>query len=205
MAVPERDLQEALEDALEAAYTVPETEEARQQFRVENLDQAGWAVRKYARIERRREELRQTAELEIARIQSWLRGEEEKLDREAGFFMNLLADYHRRILEADPKAKTIKLPHGTLQMRAQQPEFKRDDAKLLQFLKADAARVEFVRVKEEPNWSEFKKRLLVIHAENSGDGQAHVIDGVTGEIVPGVVAEIRPPQFSIKLYDGGEQ
>lgn len=192
------DYRTALDEALDTAYQVPETEEARETFRINDLDQAGWAVRKYARIERRRAELRQAAELEITRIQSWLKGEEEKIDQQESFFANLLADYHRRILEADPKAKTITLPHGTLQMRAQQPEFRRDDNALMAWIKSEPSLAErFIRTKEEVAWVDLKRDLKV-----SEDG---TVVTAWGEIVPGVVAEIRLPQFSIKLNDGGEQ
>ncbi len=189
------DYREALDEALDQTYPIPETEEARQAFRINDLDQAGWAVRKYARIEDKRSELRNLAAVEIARIQAWLEREEEKLDRDASFFLNLLADYHRRILEADPKAKTIRLPHGTLQMRAQQPEFRRDDAKLLQFLESSPSGQAYIRVKREPDWAKLKPVLVL-----GPDGQVLNRDG---EIIPGVVYEERPPKFDVKLIDGG--
>ncbi|TDA67999.1 MAG: hypothetical protein D9V47_09125 [Clostridia bacterium] len=95
-----------------------------------------------------------------------------------------------RYLGPDPKAKTARLPHGTLKVRAQQPEFKRDEDKLLASLDGRGLG-ELVRVKREPDWQKVKP---LVTATESGA----VVWTETGELVEGVRAEVRPPKFTVE-------
>lgn len=174
-----------LEEYLDLA---PEGAEEKERFAVDTAEKADWALRKLAKIRRQREENRKLAQAEIARIRQWLAAEEERLERDEAYFLSLLADYHRRLLEEDPKAKTVRLPHGVLKMRAQAPEFERDEERLLEWLDARGMG-EFVRVKREPDW----QRLKPLLAPTPG-GAVVVAD--TGEVVEGVRAVLRAPKFA---------
>lgn len=188
----------SLEEYLLATYEAPEEipeeseaqEQLRQRYQITNDGAANWALRKLAQIRRRMAENERLAEMEKLRIDAWLRGEKEKLGRDEAFFLGLLREYHQNILTEDPRRKTIKLPAGQMQMRAQAPEFKRDDEKLLGWLKASNL-TEFIKVVESPNWGELKKRVVV-----ADDGT--VVDSITGEVVQGVIAESRPYTFTVK-------
>lgn len=169
--------------------TVPEGAPEEQKFRIENKDQANWAMRKIAAIERGRSESHAAAQLEIGRIQDWLAGEEKRADQGRVFFDFLLEDYHRRHLVDNPKAKTIKLIHGELQLRAQQPELIKDEKLLLDW--ADKNRPEFVKREPKLEWGEFKKVLKF--------EKGKAIDQTSGEIVPAITVIERPEKFSIKL------
>lgn len=82
----------------------------------------------------------------------------------------------------------MRLPHGVLKVRAQAPEFERDEERLLEWLDARGMG-EFVRTKREPDWQKLKPLLAA-----TPGGAVVVAD--TGEIVEGVRAVPRPPRFT---------
>lgn len=92
-------------------------DEARERFRVENMDQASWAMRKLAKVLQQRAEIRDVAERRKEQVDEWCAAEIRRTDRDREFFGNLLVDYHERELAADPHRKTINLPEGTLKAR----------------------------------------------------------------------------------------
>lgn len=180
-----------LAEYLDTFVPAPEESDAeRQPFVVDSMEKAEWALRKLKRVRQQRAENRKLAEEEIGRIEMWLRGEEERLQQDEDYFCALLADYHQRILQEDPKAKTVRLPHGVLKMRAQQPEFKRDEDKLLAWLDGRGIG-ELVRVKREPDWQKIKPLV-------AATGSGAVVWTETSELVEGVRAETRPPKFTVE-------
>lgn len=80
----------------------------------------------------------------------------------------------------DPKLKTVKLPHGSLKMRKQQPEFQYDETQLLPWAKENLP--EAVVVKESVAKTPVKKHIQE-----------------TGEMVPGVQMVERPEKFSVEV------
>lgn len=165
------------------------TYQADERFKIENNDQANWALRKISKIRKQRTEIKDISDLEIHRIEMWRNKNFEDLDKEEQYFLNLLRDYHSMILYEDPKRKTLDLPAGKCRFRAQPPEFKQDPERLLEWLernKLDA----FIRVKKEPAWGELKK-LVKVH-----NGQV-VME--TGEIVEGVTAEEHGLSFRVEV------
>ena len=162
-------------------------------FRIDTKEQAVWALRKIAGIERSRQEARTAAQVEVGRIQAWLAGEEKRADQARDYLDFLLEDYHRRQLAENPKQKTIKLPHGELQLRTQQPEYHKDDVAVMTWAREN--RPEFVIQPPQPDpkldWAGLKKALKVVN------GQA--VDPETGEAVPGLVVTEQLPKFQIKL------
>jgi len=168
----------------------PETEESKQ-FRIETKEQAIWALRKIAKVERERKEAREVAQAELSRIKEWLEEEERKADKAREHLDHLLEDYHMRQLEENPKAaKTIKLPHGTLKMRAQQPLFDRDDLAIKAWAKDNKPAV---LVPQDPklDWAGLKKQLTIAGEK--------AIDKETGEVVPGITVEERGPKFTVDV------
>lgn len=176
-------------DLSEIAAVVPEGQPEEQKFRIQNKEQANWALRKIASIERARAEARAAAEAEIARARSWLADEEKRADQAREYLDFLLEDYHRRTIAENPKAKTIKLLGGELQLRAQQPEFLRDEKLLTDW--ADKNRPEFVKREPKLEWGELKKVLKF--------EKGKAIDPASGELVPAITVIMRPAKFSIKL------
>ncbi len=160
-----------------------------QPFRVTNMDQANWAVRKIARIEVRREECRALAEQEIIKINTWFKKQEEDFDRERSFFEQLLRVYMEEQRQQDSKLKTMKLPSGKIGLRRQQPDFQRDNDKLLNWLKNNHP--ELIRVKEEPDWAGVKAAAEVV-----GN---YLADPETGEVIDGVIVVHRPDKLQVEF------
>lgn len=159
-------------------------------FQIETKEHAIWALRKIAAIERARKEAQEAAQAEICRMQDWLAGEEKRADQAREYLDQLLEEYHRKQLEENPKAKTIKLPHGELRFRAQQPEFYRDENTIKAWAKENRPDV---LIPQDPklDWTGLKKVIRIV------DGKA--LDPNTGEIIPGITIVERQPKFQIKL------
>jgi len=166
---------EAIED-----FGIPEEPEQRERFKIETKDQSIWALRKIAQAKAAQDENTKAAQAEIDRIAAWRNDENEKLQRSISFFEGLLHEYFLVLRESDPKLKTLKLPHGALKMRAQQPEFLYDDTDLLPWAKENLP--EAVVVKESVSKTPVKKHIKE-----------------TGEMVPGVQMVERPDKFSVEV------
>lgn len=159
---------------------IPEVPEERERFKIESKDQAAWALRKMSRIKAEMEENNKVAQAEIERITAWRNEENEKLQRSVSFFESLLHEYFMQLREDDPKLKTVKLPHGSLKMRKQQPEFQYDETQLLPWAKENLP--DAVVVKESVAKTPVKKHIQE-----------------TGEVVPGVTIIERPEKFSVEV------
>lgn len=169
------DLIKAIED-----FGIPEEQEQRERFRIEDKSQAAWALRKMSKIKAEMDENIMTAQAEMERIVGWRDGENEKLQRSVSFFEGLLHEYFLTLRESDPKLKTMKLPHGTLKMRKQQPQYEYDEETLLPWAKENLP--EAVVIKEAVAKTPVKKYVQE-----------------TGEMVPGVTITERPEKFSVEV------
>ena len=87
--------------------------------------------------------------------------------------------------------KSYKLPSGTLKVKYQKPEYKRDDAKLTEFLKNNY--ISYVETVYKPKWADFKKATNFI----TKDGKAIIED--TGEVIDGVEVIEREPTFEVEI------
>jgi hypothetical protein len=88
--------------------------------------------------------------------------------------------YMQQERQADPAVKTIKLPHGSLKMRAQQPEFVYDEEALLEW--ARKVMPSSIIVKES-----FPKQIAKDWLKT------------TGELPDGVTITERPEKFSVEV------
>jgi len=165
-------------------------QEEREKFKIKDISSANWALRKISAAKNAIKEREELANNEADRIKFWLEEETKKLKEDIEFFTYLLQEYHQDELKKDKKAKTIKLPYGTLKMRKQQPEYQRDDKIILDWVKNNK---EEMLIPQEPklNWSELKKNI------KSVKGKA--IDSDTGEIIPGITIIDRSDKFSVDV------
>lgn len=188
-----------LDDYLVQAMDAPVTIQAedKPKFQIDTKEHAIWALRKIAAIERGRKEAQEAAQAEITRMQDWLAGEEKRADQAREYLDFLLEDYHRRVLAENPKAKTIKLPHGETQLRAQQPDLFRNDMAILIWARKNRPELvtypHWVRPDPKLEWANLKKLIKVVNGQ--------VIDKETGEVIPGITAIEHPPKFNIKLSE----
>lgn len=164
--------------------------EEREGFVVDTEQKANWALRKIKQLQGKMNANTDLAAEEIAKIETWEKEVNGELQRSIDFFSGLLEQYHRGVYAEDPNIKTIKLPHGQLKMRAQQPEFVRDNDKLLGWLK-QSGKSKYIVVKESPAWADLKKTLQVV-------GNV-MLDPETGEMVDGVEVIEREPKFYVEV------
>jgi hypothetical protein len=184
MPLGTQELIEAVED-YEAAGIWPDEEQmvaATQcdQFQIATKDQAAWALRKMSKIQAEVNENALAADIEIKRIMDWRISENAKLQGSLNFFEYLLMGYMQQERQADPAVKTIKLPHGSLKMRAQQPEFTYDEEALLEW--ARKVMPSSIIVKES-----FPKQIAKDWLKT------------TGEIPDGITITDRPDKFSVEV------
>ena len=165
-------------------------EQEREQFRIEDMGAANWALRKIAAARAAIRERETLASAETERIRTWLEDETESLQQTIRFFESLLYEYHTGQIEADPKCKTIKLPHGILKMRAQQPQYHRDPDVIREWAEANKPDVLIPQL-PKLDWARLKKTVKPV------GGKA--IDAGTGEVIPGITVIDRPPKFSVEV------
>lgn len=156
-------------------------------FRVTDDKAAEWCIRKI-----------REAQNEKQRWRDYYAEQQRKIDQEAdnsiGYFEALLADYFETVPHKRTKTQeSYQLPGGKLVRRQQAPEYQRDEAALLPWLKQNAP--ELVKVTEAADWAALKKRLII-----APDGATVATED--GEIVPGVTATNRPDVFKVEIMEG---
>lgn len=189
-------LEEYLLESYEAPEDLDDTEN--QRFRIQDDNQADWALRKIARARQDMKEAEETAAMEIEKINRWLDGQRDESLRTERFFTALLQEYYEPRFMTNPDKKTYKLPSGKVQRRTQQPQFDRDNEALLAWLK-QRGMTDYIEVKETPKWGELKQQVQVV-------GEHVVIkDGpLKGEIIDGVEVVHRPPIFRVVTTEGDD-
>lgn len=116
----------------------------------------------------------------------------EKIDNEEAWLTHLLQGYFegKDIPATKAGNKSYKLLSGTLRLKKQQPEFKRDEDKLTEFLMSNKY-TDYIQTVFKPKWSELKKNVI------TKDGKAIMLD--TGEVVEGVEVIERPDKFEVEV------
>ena len=139
-------------------------------WRVTDAGSADWALRRIAEKRGHLAEIEEHADEVIAQVTAWLEGERQREEPRIEFFASLLADYHRDLLAADPKAKTVHLLNGKLVARQTPDRVEVDESKV------PTLPLEFQRVKIEAD-----KKALLAHIKATGE----LPNGVT--LVPGEI------------------
>ena len=164
-------------------------EDAKEKLKIKSTEQANWAFRKLRAINTKAGEIKNIAAAERARIDEWEKKELAILENSTEFFEGLLVEYFIRQKEVDPKFK-ISTPYGKVSSRKQQPKWNYEDEKVLEWLKANDT--ELIRIKEEVNKAELKKKYKVVGNE---------VVTKDGEIVEGIRVDERPDSISIKVTE----
>lgn len=114
----------------------------------------------------------------------------EQTDFDTMNLERMLAEYFATVPHRKTKTQeSYSLPGGKLVMKTQNPEFKRDDAKVIEWLKKNG-QTQFVKVKEELAWSDLKAITETF--------EGHVVTE-DGEIVPGIDVVNREPKFIVEV------
>lgn len=158
-------------------------------FTVDNDQKAEWAARK---IREARQDTQKWTEYYERQLSAIRRANE---DTEA-YFAALLADYFETVPHKATKTQeSYSLPSCKLVLKAQQPEFNRDEAVLCDYLDKKG-RDDLVKITRRADWAALKKTLKVME-----DGTCVDADG---EIVEGVQAFSRQPEFKIEMKEDNE-
>lgn len=152
-------------------------------FTIDNDAKAEWALRKIAKIEKDAQKWETFYAAQTDKV--WQQAEADK-----AYFMGLLESYFATVPHKTTKTQeSYTLPGGKLIRKAQQPAYTRDDAQLLPWAKENA----LYKVVESPDWVNIKKRVTV--------NGTTAVDTETGEIIPGITVEQRPPVFQVSLKE----
>ena len=158
-------------------------------FTVDNDKKAEWAARK---IREARQDTKAWMEYYERQLSAIRRANE---DTEA-YFAALLADYFETVPHKATKTQeSYSLPSCKLVLKAQQPEFNRDEAVLCDYLDKKG-RDDLVKITRRADWAALKKTLKVME-----DGTCVDADG---EVVEGVQAFSRLPEFKIEMKEDNE-
>lgn len=158
-------------------------------FTVDNDQKAEWAARK---IREARQDTQKWTEYYERQLSAIRRANE---DTEA-YFAALLADYFDTVPHKATKTQeSYSLPSCKLVLKAQQPEFNRDEAVLCDYLDKKGWD-DLVRITRRADWAALKKTLKVME-----DGTCVDADG---EVVEGVQAFSRQPEFKIEMKEDNE-
>lgn len=158
-------------------------------FTVDNDQKAEWAARK---IREARQDTQKWTEYYERQLSAIRRANEET----EAYFAALLADYFETVPHKATKTQeSYSLPSCKLVLKAQQPEFNRDEAVLCDYLDKKG-RDDLVKITRRADWAALKKTLKVME-----DGTCVDADG---EVVEGVQAFSRLPEFKIEMKEDNE-
>ena len=159
-------------------------------FVIDNDEKAEWALNKIREERAEAQRIINVCETMIKRYQEKIQAVKEQLPRKTAYLENQLMEYFEKV----PKKKTktmekYELPSGVLKMKYPKPEFKKDEDKLLQWLK-DRQMSEYIKIKESPDWANLKKSINVV-------GNKAVDEN--GEVVEGITVVEKPPVFEVEV------
>lgn len=184
------DLQEYLNDQEAIQLDINESNE----FLVNDKHQADYFIKLSKQCEEDINDVKKYVEEERERINrlldNYLIEQVQAIENRKRFYDDALETYIHRELDNTNK-RSIKLPHGTLALKKQQPHYTYTDEDILEWAKE--ARPELIKTTiPEPKVSIDKKLLKE---------QSVIMDGllyIDGIEVPGVQVEMRDDAFSIK-------
>ena len=158
-------------------------------FIVDNDQKAEWAARK---IREARQDTQKWTEYYERQLSAIRRANEET----EAYFAAMLADYFETVPHKTTKTQeSYSLPSCKLVLKAQQPEFNRDEAVLCDYLDKKG-RDDLVKITRRADWAALKKTLKVME-----DGTCVDADG---EVVEGVQAFSRQPEFKVEMKEDNE-
>jgi phage host-nuclease inhibitor protein Gam len=162
-----------------------------QDWRIQDLSTADWALSRVADLERELEENEEVAKAAIARIEARKQLLNEKVERGLRFFRSHLAAFaqeHRSALLGGGKKKSRSLLHGTLGWKKSGGRLEvRDRAALLEWARLQPVELGFLRITEAPALDEIQRQFKL-----------------TGEVPPGTDVQPEVEEVVIKAAMTGE-
>lgn len=181
---------EALEklekEAEERDYEDPEEyadEQWRKHFVIEDDQTADWAMNEIRKAKAEKERWKQFYDERYRAICA-------DADRTIANMESILMTYFQKVPhKVTSTQENYTLPSGKLVIKKQEPEYERDDDKILEWLHK-SGKEQFVKTKESVNWSSLKNTLNILGDTASDEN---------GEIVPGLRVVEREDIFKVEL------
>lgn len=148
-----------------------------EKFVIDNDDKAEWAADMIARRQARINKVEARAREKIEAIKKLVEEQTKGLKSDIAHFEAMLRPYAEQELKRMKKGKTVPLLNGAkLKFTKAADDFDYDDDMLLEFLQAGGEDYKpYIKVKESPAWSEFKKACSIVERDVL-DGQGNVIE-----------------------------
>ena len=169
-----------------------EESQGKEEFKITNDGAANWALKKIKEEQAERDRIVEIAENEIKDIHEKIEKLDARLESKTGFLKIKLFEYFGTVEHKETKTQeNYKLLDGSLVWKKPAQKMVPDKDKLLAYVK-EHNMTEFVKVKEEVDWANYKKECEI------ADGKA--VNVQTGEMLPEELIAIEdvPGSFDIK-------
>ena len=170
----------------------PDEEQQSQRWRIADDGCADWALKKIKLEKDERDRIVELAEQEIARLKEQIEKADRRYAQNTDFLTSMLAEFFDTVPHKKTKTgtETYRLLNGQLVRKPAAVKMQPDDAKLVEWLKANG-REDLIKVETKAMWGDLKKSLTI-------DGTVVLIEE-TGEVVDGIELVEAPPAFSVKF------
>ena len=160
---------------------------------LQNIETEGFVIDTDAKAEWALNKIRE-ARSDRDRWVEWYESKIKEITEQTDFnTMNLermLADYFASVPHKKTKTQeSYSLPGGKLILKTQNPEYKRDDKTVIEWLKNHDGG-EFIKVKEELAWADLKAKTAALNGKLFSED---------GEEIPGVEVIDRPEKFVVEV------
>ena len=130
-------------------------------FIIDNDEKAEWSIKKIAEDRAEAERFINVCQTMICKYQEQIEQAKADIESKTGYLTHQLRLYMDSVKAKETKTqKTYKLPSGTLKVKYQKPEYKRDEDKLVEFLEKNNY-TSFIKTEFKPEWGEFKKIINI--------------------------------------------
>ena len=152
-------------------------------FVIDSDAKALWALKKI-------KEARTDRDFMVEWYQQKIKEITEQTDFDTMNLERMLSDYFQTVPHKKTKTQeSYALPGAKLILKTQNPEYKRDDKKVIEWLKQNSGG-QYVKTKEELDWAGLKANSAVL------DGK---LFDENGEEIPGVEVVQREPKFIVEV------
>lgn len=166
------------------------TRECAEDFLIDSLEKAIWAMRKIAAAKAKIKEIDAVGEAEIQRVKTWVDKEKASHIRTIDSMEYLLRPYVASAT-AESKKKSVNLPNGTTGFRKASVKYSFNEAEFNPWAKENGWVTPVITEKIE--WDKLKKSCKI-------DGSKLVTED--GEVIPGVCIEHVPDTFYVSVGEG---
>lgn len=163
------------------------------EFTVASDMMAEWCIKKIKKAQEEHDRLVALAQEEIAEYNRQIAVLDQQLESATGFLKSKLYEYFNTVEHKATKTQeSYKLLSGSLVFKKPSQKMNPDKEKLLEYVKANNM-PEFVKVKEDVDWLNYKKECEIINGK--------VVNVETGDVLPEDVISVEEVagEFNIKF------